>query len=852
MTTVASTPFAVSKDLQRPNSPGKMKFVCRWGGELVQDSQGRLAFEGGETRLCTLPKAVRYRDFVTKLRELTGQPGAPGTEMVLKYQLPGHNMEELISLRTNEDLEEFKDEHDDLASNFTQGSPAQRLRLFVLPSSPSRTRQGSTTSDAAGDALASKEPSAFLNHHKLRTSQSERELPALIPSHTPEGGSSHPFTGSRSFSTGMASHVASAAMHAVGLNSSKAGPHAAESGGPEHGLVRRGANAASLQRDPSDGAAHSTADETRESEPGNWVASQRFTPSGFVSAAFPGRTASSVGRPGAARGSSSPHGLGGITHASTLPRDPMRASAIMEHQHEADGSSSGSEKEHNSFGASSSDSEDEARVQMQSSSRRPSYTSNYRPEFAAKTLAQVKAMLGGPKGKEAVALSDDETIEKCLNEVEAALTAGLNFKGKFNSGLQVIAGTEAPAVELKTTAAASAISPSQEGMSPGTAVAAPVKRKVHIVLPEPSPRLPAGAGRGAGTLTGGHATPGKMPPRLMVGSGMATGEWTGSGKWQEVQEAAMEIPPSLQQIESNDLTKIKELGRGQFGSVWLCRWLGVEVAVKELHATNSVQSNAEMFGEAETLNSLRHPCIIAFYGVVVNQESPASVLEYVRGSSLRSGLQKLKQYRIPNDRRVRAAIALQAARGMEYLHSRRVVHFDLKCDNLLCDLRDLNRPVVKIGDLGLSKKKAATFVSGNMRGTLPWMAPELFPSMQQEQDPELQEDRVNEKVDVFSFGVVMWEIWTWAEQPYPGLGLPEIFSGVMNGTLRPSKPKDCDPAWSSIMEKCWATQPSKRATFTDVADALDALVAKCDAESQQPPPSPAMLKSSLRNSDGVR
>ena len=57
----------------------------------------------------------------------------------------------------------------------------------------------------------------------------------------------------------------------------------------------------------------------------------------------------------------------------------------------------------------------------------------------------------------------------------------------------------------------------------------------------------------------------------MVGSGMATGEWTGSGKWQEVQEAAMEIPPSLQQIESNDLTKIKELGRGQFGSVWLCR-----------------------------------------------------------------------------------------------------------------------------------------------------------------------------------------------------------------------------------------------------------------------------------------
>ena len=76
MATATSTPFAVSKDLQRPNSPGKIKFVCRWGGDLVQDNQGRLAYDGGETRLCTLPKAVRYRDFVTKLRELTGYASA--------------------------------------------------------------------------------------------------------------------------------------------------------------------------------------------------------------------------------------------------------------------------------------------------------------------------------------------------------------------------------------------------------------------------------------------------------------------------------------------------------------------------------------------------------------------------------------------------------------------------------------------------------------------------------------------------------------------------------------------------------------------------------------------------------
>ena len=68
-------------------------------------------------------------------------------------------------------------------------------------------------------------------------------------------------------------------------------------------------------------------------------------------------------------------------------------------------------------------------------------------------------------------------------------------------------------------------------------------------------------------------------------------------------------------------TQVQELGRGQFGSVWLARWRGVEVALKELHGANSPRSRAEMVAEARTLAGLRHPCVIAIYGVIIGQVS---------------------------------------------------------------------------------------------------------------------------------------------------------------------------------------------------------------------------------------
>jgi serine/threonine protein kinase len=133
----------------------------------------------------------------------------------------------------------------------------------------------------------------------------------------------------------------------------------------------------------------------------------------------------------------------------------------------------------------------------------------------------------------------------------------------------------------------------------------------------------------------------------------------------------------------------------------------------------------DFWKEALLLSSLHHPNVVSFYGIVRDgpDGSLATVAEFMVNGSLKQFLQK-KDRTI--DRRKRLIIAMDTAFGMEYLHGKNIVHFDLKCENLLVNMRDPQRPICKIGDLGLSKVKQKTLVSGGVRGTLPWMAPELL------------------------------------------------------------------------------------------------------------------------------
>ncbi|EYU43662.1 hypothetical protein ABFS82_13G191000 [Erythranthe guttata] len=282
-------------------------------------------------------------------------------------------------------------------------------------------------------------------------------------------------------------------------------------------------------------------------------------------------------------------------------------------------------------------------------------------------------------------------------------------------------------------------------------------------------------------------------------------------------------PSTLQIIKNRDLEELRELGSGTYGTVYHGKWRGSDVAIKRIkkscfvgRSSEQERLSADFWHEAEILSKLHHPNVVAFYGVV--QDGPggtlATVTEYMVNGSLRHVLISKDRYR-HLDRRKRLIIAMDAAFGMEYLHSRNIVHFDLKCDNLLVNLKDPSRPICKVGDFGLSKIKRNTLVTGGVRGTLPWMAPELLNG---------SSSMVSEKVDVFSFGIVLWEILT-GEEPYANMHYGAIIGGIVNNTLRPPVPSFCDPEWRLLMEQCWAPDSLARPSFTEIAARLRSMSA---------------------------
>ncbi|KAL8064275.1 hypothetical protein ABFX02_01G079800 [Erythranthe guttata] len=263
------------------------------------------------------------------------------------------------------------------------------------------------------------------------------------------------------------------------------------------------------------------------------------------------------------------------------------------------------------------------------------------------------------------------------------------------------------------------------------------------------------------------------------------------------------------EIRWGDLQLKEEVGQGSFAVVYRGIWNGSDVAVKVYYGNQyTEQVLLDYRKEIDIMRRLRHPNVLLFMGAVCTDEKLAIVTEYLTRGSLFKALHKNNQ---SLDIRRRLKMAIDVARGMNYLHHRNppIVHRDLKSSNLLVD----KSWTVKVGDFGLSKLKCATFLTAKSgRGTPQWMAPEV-----------LRNEPSTEKSDVFSYGVILWELMT-QRVPWDDLNSLQVVGVVGFMDRRLEIPSNIDPQVSSIISDCWRSNPEERPSFEDIILKMTELV----------------------------
>ncbi|XP_017655294.1 serine/threonine-protein kinase WNK1 isoform X12 [Nannospalax galili] len=295
------------------------------------------------------------------------------------------------------------------------------------------------------------------------------------------------------------------------------------------------------------------------------------------------------------------------------------------------------------------------------------------------------------------------------------------------------------------------------------------------------------------------------PPAARSGSG---------GGAKEPQEERSQQQDDIEELEtkavgmSNDGRFLKfdiEIGRGSFKTVYkgLDTETTVEVAWCELQDRKLTKSERQRFKEeAEMLKGLQHPNIVRFYdsweSTVKGKKCIVLVTELMTSGTLKTYLKRFKVMKI----KVLRSWCRQILKGLQFLHTRTppIIHRDLKCDNIF-----ITGPTgsVKIGDLGLATLKRASFAK-SVIGTPEFMAPEMY------------EEKYDESVDVYAFGMCMLEMAT-SEYPYSECqNAAQIYRRVTSGVKPASFDKVAIPEVKEIIEGCIRQNKDERYSIKDL------------------------------------
>ncbi|XP_044511950.1 serine/threonine-protein kinase STY46-like isoform X2 [Mangifera indica] len=259
------------------------------------------------------------------------------------------------------------------------------------------------------------------------------------------------------------------------------------------------------------------------------------------------------------------------------------------------------------------------------------------------------------------------------------------------------------------------------------------------------------------------------------------------------------------EIDASLLTYEYKIASGSYSDLYKGTFYSQDVAIKVLtaeHLNENLQN--EFAQEVYIMRKVRHKNVVQFIGACTRPPRLCIVTEFMSGGSMYDFLQKQKGgFELPSLLR----IAIDVSTAMNYLHQNNIIHRDLKTANLLMD----ENGVVKVADFGVARVRDQSGVMTAETGTYRWMAPEV-----------IEHRPYDHKADVFSFGVVLWELLT-GKLPYEDLTPLQAAVGVVQKGIRPPIPRHTHPKFMELLERCWQQDPSLRPEFSEILEFLQYL-----------------------------
>ncbi|XP_045535386.1 tyrosine-protein kinase Fer isoform X4 [Papilio machaon] len=265
------------------------------------------------------------------------------------------------------------------------------------------------------------------------------------------------------------------------------------------------------------------------------------------------------------------------------------------------------------------------------------------------------------------------------------------------------------------------------------------------------------------------------------------------------------VPRETWELNNDHVILLDKIGRGNFGDVYKARLktTGQEVAVKTCRVALPEEQKRTFLQEGRILKQYQHPNIVRLIGIAVQKQPIMIVMELVPGGSL---LTFLRTRAGALSSRSLLAMCRDAAAGMRYLESKNCIHRDLAARNCLV----ADDHTVKISDFGMSREEEEYIVSGGMKQIpIKWTAPEA-----------LNFGKYTSLCDVWSYGVLMWEIFSKGDTPYAGMSNSRAREKIDAGYRMPA-PDGCSEDVYALMLRCWEYEAEKRPHFHQIYTIID-------------------------------